>query len=100
MKHGRWRLLKKTSPSGKSLFVCLVCGRVTPIPDKACPYFEQAGKIVKCEEEEISRVHEKKKSKKERDPYEKVNIVHLAHSILELEDERILKELEETSNED
>lgn len=28
----RWQPLIKTSPSGKTLFVCLVCGRVTAAP--------------------------------------------------------------------
>lgn len=28
----RWIQLFKTSPSGKTLFVCRVCGRVTPAP--------------------------------------------------------------------
>jgi hypothetical protein len=32
----RWRELYATSPSGKTLFVCLVCGRVSPTPDKVC----------------------------------------------------------------
>lgn len=33
----RWVALKKTSPSGKSLFVCTVCGRTSIAPDKRCP---------------------------------------------------------------
>lgn len=33
---GRWRVLTKTSPSGKTLFVCLSCGDVTPAPTKTC----------------------------------------------------------------
>lgn len=40
MMHGRrsrWRILTKTSPSGKTLFVCLSCGRVTPGPTPNCP---------------------------------------------------------------
>lgn len=32
----RWILLHKTSPSGKSLFVCRMCGRITPAPSKTC----------------------------------------------------------------
>lgn len=26
-----------TSPSGKTLFMCLVCGRISATPDKTCP---------------------------------------------------------------
>jgi len=33
----RWRALEATSPSGKTLFVCLCCGRISPTPDKRCP---------------------------------------------------------------
>jgi hypothetical protein len=33
----RWLELYATSPSGKTLFVCRMCGRVTPAPDKECP---------------------------------------------------------------
>lgn len=33
----RWITLKATSPSGKTLFACKYCGRVSPFPDKACP---------------------------------------------------------------
>jgi hypothetical protein len=36
----RWEPIVRTSPSGKTLFVCLVCGRVSQTPDKACPPFE------------------------------------------------------------
>lgn len=32
----RWRLLDRTTPSGKLLYECTVCGRVTPTPDKTC----------------------------------------------------------------
>ncbi len=35
--HGRWRQLAKVSPSGKTLFVCLSCGRESYSPDKTCP---------------------------------------------------------------
>lgn len=34
--HGRWLVLKTTSPSGKTLFCCRVCGRTSPTPDKSC----------------------------------------------------------------
>lgn len=33
----RWDTLEETSPSGKTLFKCRACGRVSPTPDKACP---------------------------------------------------------------
>ena len=33
----RWVPLYATSNSGKTLFVCLMCGRVSPLPDKVCP---------------------------------------------------------------
>jgi protein gp37 len=32
----RWRVLEKTTPSGKMLFQCSVCGRESPSPDKEC----------------------------------------------------------------
>lgn len=32
----RWMPLVRTSPSGKTLFVCLVCGEVTPAPNQRC----------------------------------------------------------------
>lgn len=32
----RWRELYATSPSGKTLFVCTMCGRVSPVPDSVC----------------------------------------------------------------
>lgn len=32
----RWVELYATSPSGKTLFVCRMCGRKSPTPDKAC----------------------------------------------------------------
>ncbi len=34
---GRWRILSKVSPSGKTLFVCLSCGRESYSPDDKCP---------------------------------------------------------------
>lgn len=33
----RWAELYKTTPSGKTLFVCRCCGRITPVPDRSCP---------------------------------------------------------------
>jgi len=32
----RWVELYATSPSGKTLFVCRFCGRISPTPDKVC----------------------------------------------------------------
>ena len=32
----RWRIITKTTPSGKTLFVCLACGRESVTPDKTC----------------------------------------------------------------
>lgn len=34
---GRWKVLDETSPSGKRLFGCDDCGRVSTTPDKFCP---------------------------------------------------------------
>lgn len=37
MSYSRWSLLpEETTASGKTLFQCVVCGRVTPTPDKRC----------------------------------------------------------------
>lgn len=33
----RWQVLKETSASGKTMFRCLICKRVSPTPDKNCP---------------------------------------------------------------
>lgn len=33
----RWIELYATSPSGKTLFVCRMCGRKSPTPDRTCP---------------------------------------------------------------
>lgn len=32
----RWRELEETSPSGRRLFQCAICGRTSPTPDKTC----------------------------------------------------------------
>lgn len=34
---GRWMVLSETSPSGKTMFQCLDCGRKSTTPDKRCP---------------------------------------------------------------
>ena len=33
---GRWRMLTKVSPSGKTLFVCLSCGTMSPTTPDRC----------------------------------------------------------------
>lgn len=33
----RWVPMRRTTTSGKTLFVCVCCGRVSPTPDKHCP---------------------------------------------------------------
>jgi hypothetical protein len=33
----RWQIIDKTSNSGKQLYRCLICERVSPTPDKDCP---------------------------------------------------------------
>lgn len=33
---GRWRILSKTSPSGKTMFVCLSCGGMATSPAAEC----------------------------------------------------------------
>lgn len=41
----RWAPLVQTTPSGKVLFVCLVCGHSTPAPNNHCrPYAEREGR--------------------------------------------------------
>lgn len=56
----RWIPLLGTTPSGKTLFVCSVCGRVTPAPTTECiepPQFptwdERSGRSCKEVEDEI-----------------------------------------------
>lgn len=52
----RWRVLVRTTLSGKTQFVCLICGRVSIAPDKECPPFENwtpSGPVeVRCSEME------------------------------------------------
>lgn len=33
----RWLELRATSNSGKTMFACRSCGRMSPVPDKDCP---------------------------------------------------------------
>lgn len=40
----RWIRIRNTTPSGKSLFSCVLCGRLSAFPDKAC--------VARCELEE------------------------------------------------
>ena len=35
-KVGNWRLIERTTNSGKSLFQCSNCLRISPLPDKGC----------------------------------------------------------------
>lgn len=47
----RWTPLYATSPSGKTLFVCRCCGRVSPTPDKECQELPSVGPhkmAIKC----------------------------------------------------
>lgn len=49
----RWQEIKKTTPSGKTLFVCMSCGRSSPVPDNECPgkisvYFEGYEHMIPC----------------------------------------------------
>ena len=32
----RWEYLEETSPSGKNLYRCVICGRISATPDKEC----------------------------------------------------------------
>lgn len=52
----RWFKLVKTSPSGKTLFVCLICGRESIAPDKRCPETAVTcgpyRRVIDCEMEE------------------------------------------------
>jgi hypothetical protein len=40
----RWAPLTLSSPSGKQMFVCLVCGSQTPAPSKDCTPLEDFGR--------------------------------------------------------
>jgi hypothetical protein len=35
--YNRWTTIVATTPSGKTQFVCRICGRMSPIPDNTCP---------------------------------------------------------------
>ena len=37
VRENRWVRLERTSPSGKVLYCCLLCGRDSQTPDKTCP---------------------------------------------------------------
>jgi hypothetical protein len=41
----RWAPIVATSPSGKTQFVCLVCGRISQAPDKQC-----SGTVLRCKD--------------------------------------------------
>lgn len=44
----RWVMLVATSPSGKTLFSCRCCGRVSPTPDKGCKTYADPTETWKC----------------------------------------------------
>jgi hypothetical protein len=44
----RWILLTETSNSGKQLFQCKVCGRISPIPDKDCKTIQDGYEAMGC----------------------------------------------------
>lgn len=44
--------MARTSPSGKSLFVCVLCGRETPAPTDRCPTRGNRGREALCHHEE------------------------------------------------
>lgn len=44
----RWVTLEKTSPSGKTMFVCTVCGRMSVTPDKSCRTMADPEETWKC----------------------------------------------------
>lgn len=46
----RWTILDETSPSGKTLFVCKVCGRVSVTPDKNCRTISDPRESLGCSE--------------------------------------------------
>lgn len=64
---GRWVELVKTSPSGKTLFVCKCCGTVTPVPNRLCPQPVQTalGAQVYCHEWEAKKHPELAAEKKD-----------------------------------
>ena len=39
----RWLELYTTTNSGKTLFVCRMCGRISPLPDKKCQQPPEVG---------------------------------------------------------
>ncbi len=43
MTYSRWIELYATSPSGKAMFVCRMCGHKTPAPSKNCPSLPEVG---------------------------------------------------------
>lgn len=45
-----WMQLARTSPSGKVLYACTSCGRVSPTPDKHCRTFEDPSETWRCSE--------------------------------------------------
>lgn len=43
----KWIEITRKSLSGKTLFVCLCCGRISPTPDKSC--FSTGNNVPECE---------------------------------------------------
>lgn len=50
--NGRWVRLRKTSESGKTMFVCTVCGRNSTTPDKDCRTMEDPHESWDCSKSE------------------------------------------------
>lgn len=44
----RWIRLKRTSNSGKTMWVCSICGRNSVTPDKTCKTFEDPDESWEC----------------------------------------------------
>ena len=44
----RWTILNETSPSGKTLFCCKVCGRISVTPDKGCRTTSDPNETLEC----------------------------------------------------
>lgn len=51
----RWVRLRRTSTSGKTLYLCRSCERVSPTPDKRCTASGvMAPEVIPCQVEELS----------------------------------------------
>lgn len=56
-KASRWTLLKETSPSGKRLFGCSICGRISVGPDKTCRTFADPEESKRCSRHDDVTIH-------------------------------------------